>query len=906
MTQASAVMHTRQEAAEMFRQLAEGLGHSHRPSFFDALVEQLARLVAVEHALIAVIRAPNIAETLSVWSNGALASNIRYSLTGTPCETVVGHQPCLYPCNVQERFPQDELLVQLGAESYMGLPLFAADGAAIGILAVLSNRPRAFDGLENEILRIAAAQAGAELGRRQAESALQASELAAKESERRLDTLLNHLPGMAYRCQNDRDWTMLLVSQGATALTGYHPDELVKSRVISFGELVHPEDFPRLSAAAQRAVEERCPFRVTYRLRHRDGRERWVWEQGQAIYTESGEPLCFEGFITDVTDQQVSQRVQQAVVEVASTVTSRIGDDYFLQLITTLTRLLEADAGLIALLEPPLPGEGLPDATDAVPVRTASLVSLVVDGQAQASGHFALPGTPAERVVIEQESTELHSAGYWLPGNALRAEAWIGRRLDNAQGDAIGVMMVFYRQPLSTNAFATSVLQILSTGAAAELERRRDHRRIHQLAYIDTITELPNRAHFMEQLATLGAQAQCERKSLTLVLLDLRHFKEINDLHGHQVGDALLATVARRLQQLHDLSGHCARLSSDEFALLLPQHQGVALEAFIRQVIEAIRHPIHLEHREFQLDASIGFARYPSDVAAPAELFNAASIALHDAKQRDAGISPYTQTMRRTLERQQWMTERLHRAIIERRLELYFQPQVDLETYALTGAEVLCRWHDPEWGWVSPGEFIPLAERRGLIRLLGDWVLEASARQWSDWQVAGTPLPGRLSINMAAQQFADPRLTEHVARLTQGVPPQALALELTESDFMRDPDQAVMITQAMRQAGYALLIDDFGTGYSSLSYLRRFEADALKIDISFVRDMLDNPHDRAIVQTIIAMANALGMKTLAEGVEQQAQAELLAQLGCHQAQGYWFGRPLPAAEFAATWLSRQG
>jgi EAL domain-containing protein (putative c-di-GMP-specific phosphodiesterase class I) len=172
--------------------------------------------------------------------------------------------------------------------------------------------------------------------------------------------------------------------------------------------------------------------------------------------------------------------------------------------------------------------------------------------------------------------------------------------------------------------------------------------------------------------------------------------------------------------------------------------------------------------------------------------------------------------------------------------------------------------------------------------------------------VAGTPLPGRLSINMAAQQFADPRLTEHVARLTQGVPPQALALELTESDFMRDPDQAVMITQAMRQAGYALLIDDFGTGYSSLSYLRRFEADALKIDISFVRDMLDNPHDRAIVQTIIAMANALGMKTLAEGVEQQAQAELLAQLGCHQAQGYWFGRPLPAAEFAATWLSRQG
>jgi EAL domain-containing protein (putative c-di-GMP-specific phosphodiesterase class I) len=260
--------------------------------------------------------------------------------------------------------------------------------------------------------------------------------------------------------------------------------------------------------------------------------------------------------------------------------------------------------------------------------------------------------------------------------------------------------------------------------------------------------------------------------------------------------------------------------------------------------------------------------------------------------------------MRHTLERRQWMTERLHVAILERRLELYFQPQVDLHTQALTGAEALCRWHDPEWGWVSPGEFIPLAEERGLIRLLGDWVLEEAARQLSEWQAAGTPLPGRLSINISAQQFADPRLTTHIATLTSSVSPSAIALELTESDFMRDPDQAVIITQAMRQAGYALFIDDFGTGYSSLSYLRRFAADALKIDISFVRDMLDNHHDRAIVQTIIAMANTLDMKTLAEGVESAAQAALLAEMGCNQAQGYWFGKPLSADSFARTWLSR--
>lgn len=182
-------------------------------------------------------------------------------------------------------------------------------------------------------------------------------------------------------------------------------------------------------------------------------------------------------------------------------------------------------------------------------------------------------------------------------------------------------------------------------------------------------------------------------------------------------------------------------------------------------------------------------------------------------------------------------------------------------------------------------------------------MLEEAARQLSVWQASNMPLPGRLSINISAQQFADPQLTAHVAKLTACVPPGSIALELTESDFMRDPDQAVTITQAMRQAGYALFIDDFGTGYSSLSYLRRFAADALKIDISFVRDMLDNHHDRAIVQTIIAMADTLDMKTLAEGVESPAQADLLAQMGCSEAQGYWFGRPLPADEFASMWLT---
>ena len=265
------------------------------------------------------------------------------------------------------------------------------------------------------------------------------------------------------------------------------------------------------------------------------------------------------------------------------------------------------------------------------------------------------------------------------------------------------------------------------------------------------------------------------------------------------------------------------------------------MNALVEQLRSAVTQPLQLERRVFNLDVSIGYARYPHDVKQASELFNATSIALHHAKRRDNSTCPYTQAMHHALQR----------------------------------------------------------------RHLGDWVLEESARQLMAWGTQNKQaLPGRLSINISAQQFADPELTQHIAQLMAGVPPNAISLELTESDFMRDPDQAVEITHTMRKAGYALSIDDFGTGYSSLSYLRRFAADALKIDISFVREMLDNHHDRTIVQTIIAMAKALEMKTVAEGVETRAQARLLADMGCNEAQGYWFGRPLPANEFAAAWLNK--
>ncbi len=830
-------MPARITAEEAFQRLAEGLGHSGAPDFFDTLVERLATLLSADHVMIARVR-PGEAATLAVWSGGRHRANLHYALAGTPCETVTERAPCLYASDVQSRFPHDPLLQELGAESYLGLPLSAPDGTFMGLLAVLANRPMAPSDQERELLHIAATQAGAELSRREAERALQASERHARESERRLDTLLNHLPGMAYRCLNDADWTMLLVSRGAEALTGYPAAALTHNRRVSYAELIHPDDQQLVDDAVQQAIARGDPFQMVYRLQTADGRLRWMWEQGQAVLDAEGRVECLEGFITDVTEQQEAQRVQQAVMQVASAVTSRIGDDYFHQLVDTLTRLLEADAGFVALLE--APGDAPAASTRPAEARL-SLVSAQADGRRLSRADLALAGTPCARLLDEQEIMVHDGEAPSLPGFPAATRAWIGRRLDNARGEPIGVIVLLYRQPLEADAFATSVLRILSTGAAAELERRGDHRRMHQLAYTDGTTGLPNRIRFMEDLSHQRRAAEREQTPLALLLLDIRRFKEINDIHGHQVGDRLLAALAERLQ--HALAPHerLARLSNDEFALLLPR----AAKKDLAECLERIRHtasqPITLGHRRFTLAVSIGTARYPSDAMTSEELFKFASIALYHAKRQADGICPFDTGMTRDLLRRQQMTERLQLAIAEDRLSLHYQPKVDLASGRLMGAEALCRWHDEEWGWVSPGEFIPLAEERGLIRPLGDWVLAEAARQLADWHRNGRRLPERLSVNVSAQQFADPDLARRIAELTRHTPAFSIDLELTESDAMRDAEQAIDITHTLRRAGYTLSIDDFGTGYSSLAYLRRFAADTLKIDISFVHRMLDGP-----------------------------------------------------------------
>ncbi|MGM0785127.1 MAG: putative bifunctional diguanylate cyclase/phosphodiesterase [Pseudomonadota bacterium] len=425
-----------------------------------------------------------------------------------------------------------------------------------------------------------------------------------------------------------------------------------------------------------------------------------------------------------------------------------------------------------------------------------------------------------------------------------------------------------------------------------------------QLAYWDSVTGLANRRHFMERLDNACREAHRAEGSLGLLYLDLHRFRLINESQGHECGDRLLAAVAGRFTDVVASDEFIARLGGDEFAVLCESTSRIHLEEAVARYRQSLEPPISLDEGHFSLSLSAGVARFPKDADDAAALFQHASIALNHAKRGGSRTRFFSSAMAEAMRERERLQSRFIEALHHERLTLHFQPQFSLESGELIGAEALCRWHDDLLGWVSPAEFVPLAESQGLASILGDWVLESACHQLQRWDQQGTPFPGRLCVNVSAQQMDDSQLASHVQQLATRMRPGLLGLELTESGLIRDPERAVGITRTLCGAGIGMAIDDFGTGYSSLTYLKRFAADTLKIDMSFVHDMLKSSHDHAIVATIIAMAHTLGMQTVAEGVESAEQAAALRALGCSGVQGFHFGRPVDANTFATCWLTQ--
>ena len=426
-------------------------------------------------------------------------------------------------------------------------------------------------------------------------------------------------------------------------------------------------------------------------------------------------------------------------------------------------------------------------------------------------------------------------------------------------------------------------------------EAKQTEQRILQMAHHDKLTGLPNRAAFNEYFAATLERSATSGEQFAILSVDLDRFKEANDVYGHSVGDALLRQVARRLQEAAR-GTFLARVGGDEFAVVVSAGpQPAAAATLAERLLAAFADEFEIEDQRIQISLTIGGAVYPTDGADAKTLMVNVDAALYRAKSEMRGVVVFFEPeMSARLRERHALQQDLRSAIARGELLLHYQPQVRM-TGEMIGFEVLARWQCPKRGMVSPGTFIPIAEENGLIIPLGEWVLRAACCEAASW-----PRPLTIAVNISPIQFHHgdlPRLV-HSILLETGLAPSRLELEITEGVFINDFSHGVSILRRLKSLGVQIALDDFGTGYSSLSYVHSFPFDKIKIDQTFIGDLRHSRHSMAIVRAVIGLGHSLNMPVLAEGVETQAQRGVLMKEGCDEAQGYFFGRPLPIAEQA--------
>ncbi len=438
-------------------------------------------------------------------------------------------------------------------------------------------------------------------------------------------------------------------------------------------------------------------------------------------------------------------------------------------------------------------------------------------------------------------------------------------------------------------------------------ERKLAEERIQHLAHYDTLTGLPNRALFSDRLQQALIYAQRNQTSVALLFMDLDRFKQINDTLGHGIGDQLLQMVAQRLLECIREQDTVSRQGGDEFIAVLPDTDAAGAEMVAEKILSSIIQPYTIEGHELRISSSIGISLYPNHAQDADALIKYADVAMYQAKENGRNkFLHFDPTMNATAYERLQLENSLRGAIERNELQLYYQPQVDLVDGRLIGCEALVRWKHPTMGLVSPASFIPIAEETGLILPISDWIMEEALRQTRAWRDAGLP-ELIMSVNLSALQFRQGNLHAQVQGLLKRfeLPAHVLDLELTEGVLMQGVERTLTMLHELTMMGVGLSIDDFGTGYSSLSYLKRFPIQKLKIDQSFVRDVISDSNDATMVRTIILMAHSLKLHVIAEGVETEAQADFLRQAGCERAQGYYFGKPMPAEAFVE-FMSQHG
>ena len=543
-----------------------------------------------------------------------------------------------------------------------------------------------------------------------------------------------------------------------------------------------------------------------------------------------------------------------------------------------------------------------------------SYVRMWLDDDGSVSTYYVDAATAVQwpwPAVCESGESRLVPYGTRDPGERATLDKYGARDLLIApivRDGAIGGTIAVTSRLTDVRTFGTEdqrFFEALATHASVALENERLIGRLRQEALHDSLTGLPNRTMFQHRVAESIAEARTREHQIAVMIMDLDRFKEVNDTLGHHNGDLLLQEIGRRLQATLGGRTTIARLGGDEFALLVPfvldEWDAVQTATVVQTALDR---PFTLADLTLDVSASIGVAIYPDHGNDPQTLLQRADVAMYAAKTGTRPVETYASERDQYSPRRLALIGELRRAIEGDELALYFQPKADLATGAVVGVEALLRWHHPQHGLLPPDDFIPLAEHTGLIRPMTQWVLRSALQQCAAWHHAGLSLS--MAVNISARNLLDPDLPEDISRLLAqtGVSASSLVLEITESSVMSDPARTIGVLQRLAGMDIEIAVDDFGTGYSSLSYLSRLPVHEIKIDKSFVLEMLRDRNAQVIVETIVDLGANLGLRVVAEGVEDRTTWDRLLEVGCQLAQGYHLSRPVPAAALSK-WLGER-
>ena len=673
-----------------------------------------------------------------------------------------------------------------------------------------------------------------------------------------LDLLLRNLPGAAYRCRNDGEWSMEFISDGIEKLTGYSAAAFTARPGISFASLILPEDRSLVEKAVASALNEKRAFQITYRIRTARGEVRWVCEQG-ALSLADGPPGVLEGFLSDFT------RLKQAdhlVMEQAS----------FLQRARDAIIAMDMHSRISYWNH----GAERLYGWSAQEARGKRFCDLLCDNPASYEAAFKSTLTDGEWA---GELTHVRRDGATVDTDT----RWTLLRADEALGAAQKILVI-----------GTDVS-----------ERKHNEAKIFHLAFFDSLTDLPNRANLLDHLhrALLGSART--RKFGALMFCDLDNFKYLNDSQGHAAGDLLLQAVARRLEHCVRESDMVARLGGDEFVILISPVEdtrelaALQAETVARKVLASMAAPFQLADLGYSLSVSVGVVTLSGTVDTVESTLRQADAAMYQAKASGRNTFRFHDpAVQAAWSARAQLESGLRRALQQDEFVLHYQPQLDRSGHVI-GAEALVRWRLPNGKLLYPAEFIRAAEESGMIIAIGGWVLRTACAELARWQCVAETAGLSLSVNVSARQFTEPDFVPMLQQIFEhsGVDPSGLKLELTESLVVSDFSTTAHTMATLKRRGLSFSLDDFGTGYSSLAYLRKLPLDQLKIDHSFMRDVLTDQNDASIVRSIIALGDSLGLQVIAEGVETQGQRQFLSDAGCYIYQGYLYQRALSSEHF---------